>query len=143
MISTGGGIVENEACRDILNSLKTHVIFIDRDYNEVLEANSSKIIIGLMFIDKGTDSKPVYQDVTVEEVYKRRLPLFKECSMHHFYIPPFELMSSVFEDVEVYKNRMKRVFVDYINDKWLSASSLRHPLPPSDSFFACTDMDFK
>jgi len=43
VISTGGGIVENPICVDILKNLKRNVIFIDRDYDEVIQVNTGKL----------------------------------------------------------------------------------------------------
>ena len=128
VISTGGGIIEISKCKDILNSLKNNVVFIDRDYDELMEANHA--------------GKPLYNGKTIEEVYKSRLPLYKNCSVR-FSPPSYSLMSSLFKTKEEYLERLKDMFVKLIYKKWISSSTMKVPFPPSDSFFACTDMDLR
>lgn len=43
VIATGGGIVENAICRDILKSIKSHVIFVHRDSEDIVESMKSKL----------------------------------------------------------------------------------------------------
>ena len=128
VISTGGGIVENSECRDILKNLKNYVVFIDRNPEELMKVNSIE--------------KPIFHGKTIEEVYKSRLSYYKICSIR-FSPPSYALMSEIYNTEEEYLERLKEIFFRIINKKWISVGSSKVPFPPSDSFFACTDMDLK
>jgi hypothetical protein len=92
--------------------------------------------LNLYLIEGSPNQKVTYQGKTVQEVYEERLPLYKQSSMHRFSIPPYKLMSCLYSDEESYKKRLTDVFTKFIENKWISPSSIAHSLPVSDSFFA-------
>ncbi|KAI3630607.1 hypothetical protein MIR68_012042 [Amoeboaphelidium protococcarum] len=78
VISTGGGVVESEANRQLLTDYTQSggiVINLQKDFS-VLQQELSD-----------ATSKPNYEK-TVEEVWKLRQPLYQQCSSHMFFILP-------------------------------------------------------
>ncbi|KAH3683960.1 hypothetical protein WICPIJ_005062 [Wickerhamomyces pijperi] len=77
IISTGGGIVENEQSRDLLKKFASEngiVLHVERDIDETIR---------FLHVD---ESRPNYTD-EIESVWKRRAPLYEIVANHHFYSP--------------------------------------------------------
>lgn len=72
VISTGGGIVESEESRKILQSYDGIVLHLHRDLDETVQ-----------FLSTDT-SRPSYVS-EIKEVWKKRENWYKECSNYHFY----------------------------------------------------------
>lgn len=112
-----------------MKSLRQYTVFIDRNQEEILEENKSY--------------KPNYQGKSIEEVYKERLSYYKSLSSLRFSPPPYSLLSGIYKTKDEFRERVKETFVRSVRKRWITPSSNKVPLPPNDSFFACTDGDYK
>ncbi|KAI3648236.1 hypothetical protein MP228_006090 [Amoeboaphelidium protococcarum] len=126
VISTGGGVVESEANRQLLNDYVKSggiVINLEKDFT-VLQQELSD-----------ATSKPNYQK-TVEEVWKVRQPLYQQCSSHMFFILPgvdYKDISAQFLDfVSSLKSGLK-VIMPYFNSSMRFVDNLESC--KSSSFF--------
>ncbi|ODV63497.1 pentafunctional protein ARO1p [Ascoidea rubescens DSM 1968] len=77
VISTGGGIVEGEECRNLLNTYKDEggiVLHLHRNIDETIS-----------FLNKD-EVRPAYLE-EISKVWERRKPLYQACSNYYFYSP--------------------------------------------------------
>lgn len=114
VISTGGGIVEGEASRNILKSYTKSggiVLHLHRDLDETV-----------VFLSADT-TRPAYVD-EIKGVWERREPWYHECSSYHFY------SSHCANEVEFKQLRIS--FINYI--KTITGSQVTE-IPTSRSAF--------
>lgn len=123
VISTGGGVVESEESRDILQSyIKSGgiVLHLHRDLDETI-----------VFLSADT-TRPAYVS-EIKDVWMRREQWYHECSNYHFY-------SSHCSNETEFK-KLRHSFISYL--KTITGLELT-PIPKHRSFvasFACSDVN--
>lgn len=116
VLSSGGGIVESEASRDILRQyLKSGgiVLHLHRDLDETV-----------VFLSADT-TRPAYVD-EIKEVWKRRENWYHECSNYHFY--------SAHCENELEFKQLRTSFVNYLK---LITGRQTTAIPTEKSAFVC------
>ncbi|GMM28959.1 pentafunctional protein [Martiniozyma asiatica (nom. inval.)] len=116
IISTGGGIVETEAARNILKNYISNggiVLHLQRDNEELIK-----------FLNESDNERPAYNE-EIKNVWNRRKNWFDECSNYFFYSPHCE---NDFELTNL-KNTMADFVTEIIGDS--------NPIPSGRSYFVC------
>lgn len=121
IISTGGGIVETPAARELLKSYVNDqggiVLHLHRDIDEIIN-----------FLNNVDSERPSYNE-EIKEVWTRRKDWYFECSNYYFYSPHCEHQ----EELQILKSTMG----EFVNE--IIGTPL--PIPDGRSYFVCLTYD--
>lgn len=116
IVSTGGGIVETPAARDLLQEYINNggiVLHLHRDIEEIVE-----------FLNNVDKERPSYSE-EINAVWLRRKELYEQCSNYYFFSPHCDTT----EELAILKSTMGS-FVQEIIGK-------PSPIPTTRSYFVC------